>query len=233
MRRPTRVSRGARGALAAAALLLAACTGGEPAADAAADAGGGAPSRSPSPSLWLLAPPGDSAAVGPTTTERDLARRFGAAAVRADSIHLGEGEYVQGTALFPDDTARRLEITWQETTTRDRPDVVRAVGGAWVAHPGVRRGMPLEEVERLNGRPFTMTGFGWDYGGTVVSWSGGRLDSLPPGVTRLLVRFDKPRDARMTDAESRRVSGDRAIPSSDPVMRRIRPRVGDIEVRFR
>jgi len=222
-----RVTRGTLGTVATAALLLAACTGGDP----AADAGGDAPSLSPS--LWLLAPLGDTAAVGPTTSERELVARFGAAAVRADSIHLGEGEYVRGTALFPDDSTRRLEITWQDVAIRDRPEVVRAVGGAWVAHPGVRRGMPLDDVERLNGRPFTMTGFGWDYGGTVVSWNGGRLDSLPPGVTRLLVRFDKPRDADMTDAESRHVSGDREIPSSDPVMRRIRPRVRGIEVRFR
>ena len=31
------------------------------------------------------------------------------------------------------------------------------------------------EVERINGTPFQIYGFGWDYGGLVNSWNGGKL----------------------------------------------------------
>lgn len=220
----------------AAALLLAAC-GRD--AGRAADTAAGVPSATTPASgparpttLWLVAPPGDTAAVGPATSERELVARFGATNVGRDTIQVGEGFTEPGTVLFPDDSRRRLEILWADTLTRDRPARVRAGGSAWVAHPGVRLGLPLAEVERLNGRAFTMTGFGWDYGGTVLSWDGGRLDSLPPGVTRLLVRFDHPRDPPVSEDEERRVSGEGRIPSSDPIMRRMQPYVYHVEVLF-
>ena len=183
--------------------------------------------------LWLLAPRGTNATVGSTTTERELIARFGAANVRRDDLAIGEGETEPATVLFPADSLRLLEIFWVDTVARDRPARIVARGAAWVAHPGLRIGSPLADVERLNGRPFTMTGFGWDYGGTAVRWDGGRLDSLPRGVERLLVRFDARDDAPVTDAERARVAGDREIASSNPIMQRIDPTVYWVEVRFR
>jgi hypothetical protein len=36
--------------------------------------------------------------------------------------------------------------------------------------------MTLGQLQKLNGRPFLFNGFGWDYGGLVTSWDGGRLE---------------------------------------------------------
>ena len=219
-----------------ASVAALACTGEPaPARDAAPPAARAtvAAARRASDTLWLLAPPRATAVVGAGTTERALVAVFGAAAVRREALQIGEGMTEPGSVLFPDDPARRLEILWADTTTRERPARIRAMGRAWVAHPGIRIGSTLADVEASNGRPFMMTGFNWDYAGTVVSWQGGRLDSLPGGVARLLVRFRPPDDAQMAAAEGASVAGDRDIPSSHPVMRRIQPRVYALEVDFR
>ena len=36
----------------------------------------------------------------------------------------------------------------------------------------------LRELEESNGRPFEFRGFGWDRGGTVTDWRGGRLEGV-------------------------------------------------------
>ena len=42
-------------------------------------------------------------------------------------------------------------------------------------------GTRLGRLTQLNGRPFTLSGFGWDYAGTVISWNGGRLGADSAG----------------------------------------------------
>ena len=50
----------------------------------------------------------------------------------------------------------------------------------------------IEEVEKINGKPFKIAGFEWDYGGYVSNWTGGSLGSafLAPG--QLAVRLAPP-----------------------------------------
>jgi hypothetical protein len=40
--------------------------------------------------------------------------------------------------------------------------------------------MTLSQLQKLNGRPFLFNGFGWDYGGLVTSWDGGKLEKRWP-----------------------------------------------------
>ena len=36
-------------------------------------------------------------------------------------------------------------------------------------------GKHLADLEVMNGGPFTVKGFGWTYGGNIISWDGGKL----------------------------------------------------------
>ena len=182
-------------------------------------------------STWL-ALSDDSATIGAHTADRMLDSMFGAANVRRERVEIGEGETLPATVLFPDDSARRLEILWVDTVARDRPAHFR-IGGTrseWFAG-GVSAGTSLTDLERINGRPFVMTGFGWDYAGTITSWNGGRLDSLPPGVERLVVRLYPARDA-VSDSLKQYVAGDRDFPSTNPILQRLNPRAYAVEVWF-
>lgn len=183
--------------------------------------------------LWLFAadPAGD--AVHATDTETTLRARYGTDNVAAERIHLGEGQTAPGTVLFPNDSSRRLTVIWDDTVARVRPARV-TVGGRrtrWFVIPGVSLGTSLSELERLNGRPFRLFGFSWDYAGTVNGWQGGRLDSLwrggPENKVLVWLRL-RPDSAGYASAHSRQVAGDRIFPSSLSAMRALNPRVYDL-----
>ena len=195
-----------------------------------AAAGGDSIGPGKADTLWLFASSPADDAVHATDTEATLRSRYGADNVGSERIHLGEGQTVPGTVLFPGDSSRLLTVVWEDTVARTRPTRV-TVGSRqtrWAVVPGVSTGTSLSELESLNGRPFKLFGFAWDYAGTVSSWEGGRLDSLwrggPENKVLVWLRLS-PDSAGYASSHSREVAGDRIFSSSLPAMRALNPRV--------
>lgn len=193
-------------------------------------AGSDSAARAAADTLWLFAsdPAGD--AVHATDTEQALRTRYGAENLASERIHLGEGETVPGTVIFPSDSSRRLTVIWEDTVARTRPTRV-TIGSRqtrWFVIPGVSIGTSLSELERLNGRPFKLFGFSWDYAGTVSAWEGGRLDSLwrggPENKVLVWLRLS-PDSTGYESSHSREVAGDKTFSSSLAAMRALNPRV--------
>jgi hypothetical protein len=180
-------------------------------------------------SEWLISSRGSGGLTG-QTSETDLRQRYGSDAVVATRIELGEGETAPGTALFGSDSLRRLEIIWRDSLAREQPAraILRGHQSRWRVGPGISLGTSLQELERLNGRPFTLAGFGWDYAGVVTDWNGGALDRALAGVKLYL----DPGPAQYESAPYSQVLGDRDYTSSLPAMQQLSPRVGQIFVDF-
>jgi len=187
-------------------------------------------------------PRADSAAgpwqIGPTATgaisrrssAADLRRTLGAQNVEQTRIELGEGETSPGTVLYPGDSLRRLEIIWRDTVAQQEPArlILRGRHSQWQVGRGISLGTSLQDLERLNGRPFTLAGFGWDYAGVLISWNGGSLDSALAGIKLYL----DPGPAQSESAPYSQVLGDKEYSSSLPAMQQLNPRVGQIFVDF-
>ena len=179
-------------------------------------------------------PPTVLACTGPfarDSDERRLAQAFGAANVERADIPVGEGNTEPGTAIFARDPAKRIDILWHDAYARPNVIIIRN-GSAWpVAVTGldkpVANGLTLAEIEAMNGRPFTLTGFGWDLGGYTNSWGGGRLDG-PVGGCNLSLRFDHANDAPADALD--KVNGDVEFSSTDSAMREVKPVVIEIEL---
>ncbi|MEP9352874.1 hypothetical protein ABLE93_04660 [Xanthobacter sp. KR7-65] len=153
---------------------------------------------------------------GADSSEAALIRRFGRKHVVFRTVPAPEGEMVKATVLFPNDRARRVEITWLDERRRRRPaEVLIYNPGPWRAPEGIMIGATLAEVEAANGKPFTLSGFGWDYGGSVLDWDGGRL--ARPGC-RFQLRFEPTALADAVD-----VDGDREFRSDNANMRAVKP----------
>jgi hypothetical protein len=168
---------------------------------------------------------------GPLTaesSEAELRQRYGDTAVTTTRIQIGEGETVPGTVLYEGDSLRRAEIIWHDTLKLRRPArvVLRGNQSQWQVGPGISLGTSLQVLERLNGRPFTLAGFGWDYGGVITDWGGGALDSALTGIKLYL---DPGPAGREAPAYSR-VLGDRDYSSAAPPMQQLGPRVYQIFV---
>lgn len=184
--------------------------------------------------LWLFGASPEEDAIRASTTENLLVRQFGAANVKDDSLDAGEGEMIAGTVLFPTDSARRVEVIWDDSApahTRISMLRVRGSHSLWLVAPGVTLGSSLAQLDSLNHHAFTLSGFGWDYGGTVTSWNGGTLDSLwigAGGRAHVGVRMGYPQDA--PGSALRQIQGDHEFSSSLPAMRAANPVVREMYV---
>jgi len=189
----------------------------------------GAACREPVKYPWMIVP---GVRLGPfpaQASEADLRSRFGVE-VQAHSVPLGEGETVWGTVVFPDDPLRRIEIVWRDTTARREMKTVRVEGDSslWKLESRIGLGTTLFELERINGRPFKLAGFGWDQQGVVLSWNEGVLQSSMKGVNLYLT----PDPRHLNEASYRRIAGDREFSSDDGDVRALEPRVGRMVVAF-
>jgi len=138
-----------------------------------------------------------------------------------------EGSTIIATTVFPDDPAKRMVFGWWDETTYRDLSYVELPDTATIA--GLREGMTVAEVEALNGEPFTLTGFWWDYGG-YSGFQSGALADLPGGC-HLSVYFQPGIDAPDgLDVEP--ISGDREVPSGEPLLETLAVRIDAITIGY-
>jgi hypothetical protein len=121
---------------------------------------------------------------GRDASHAGLIAAFGAANVRTEAA-LVHGETQPMTIVFPGDPDRRLMVHWVDGDGLKTLGFVIIQSPGWSVH-GLAIGMPIAEVERVNGHPFKVTEFrGSDHDGEVRSWQGGRLEAALPGGCRV------------------------------------------------
>jgi hypothetical protein len=179
------------------------------------------------------APPHTIACDGPFTKDTDEAKLialFGRGNVAFQEIPGAEGETSNGTVLFPKDPASRLEIFWRDEAARRQPASISISDQSqWTGPKGIRVGMPLVEVEKLNSKPFELSGFDWDYGGMVTDWHRGALNNL--GGCTIVLTFRHADD--IPSSALRPVLGDNVkLVSSAANVRAVKPIVANISVDF-
>ena len=158
-------------------------------------------------------------------TLASLQERFGAENIVEQTLPGAEGEGYTATVVYPNDATRRLEVVWAAQAAHTRAQTILVTGdeNTWVGPSGVEIGEQLTEVEEGNGRAFELSGFGWDYGGSVTDWRNGNLDQAGCHV---MVRFTAEGDT--PDA----ITGDRLLSSDLPEMHAANPRVYQFGLTF-
>ena len=102
-----------------------------------------------------------------------LAQVFGPDNVTFTDVDGPDNTKMPASVLFPNDPARRLEMLWNNTSSRSGTQVIVINGkSAWAAPRGVKLGVQLAALEKINGKPFKLTAFGAD-GSTVADWQEG------------------------------------------------------------
>ena len=150
----------------------------------------------PAPAAPDAAEPGELTCTSPIRADDSadtLIARYGPAAQRM-TVPGAEGMDTPGVVLWANDPARRVEVLfWDDALTRPAHIAVPA-GSAWRV-VGLAANAPLSAVTAANGRPFKLSGFGWDYGGMVTDLAGGALASAAAPcsvVLRFTVSADLP-----------------------------------------
>jgi len=189
---------------------------------------------------WLCVAGEKAGIIISTTSEQELIDKLGSANVSAhDTVYGAEGFFTIGTVLYKG-TPNEAHIVWKDTLNFKNPEYVE-VGFAppgkenqtkWHTDTGVKAGTTLIELERINGGSFKFSGFGWDYGGTVVDWAGGKLaDTNNPGLLSVILAYDYENPDLQPMAD--KLLGDSSFDSKDPNAQKLNPVVSHIFISFR
>jgi hypothetical protein len=99
----------------------------------------------------------------------------------------------------------------------------------WVAPKGLKLGLSIAALEKTNGKPFKLTGFGADGTASVLSWEGGGLSSLSGGCK---VGMRLAADAKAPEEARKAAEGAKEFLSNDAAMRATRPTVVEILIGY-
>lgn len=153
--------------------------------------------------------------IKPGMSATDIERAYGKDNLKLQKIPGAEGEEIDGAKLFAD-TDRELEIVWDPDNEKKQVVFdIRVMGKAWKFENGLKSGMTVEEVEKINGKPFKIAGFEWDYGG-YANFEGGKLEG------KVSIRFSPT-----TENVPEYLSGDKQLSSADKKLRAAKPLVDE------
>jgi hypothetical protein len=140
-----------------------------------------------------------------------------------------QGTDVGVTVLFPKDPRRRLEVWWQNANRTGTYLIDIAGKSIWTAPKGLRLGLTLEQLQKLNRKPFRLKGFDEDGVTRVADWDGGQLATLPgdckAGIS-LRVTGEKAADVAKDLPAKDQYSSD------DPALRALHPTVSEILIGY-
>jgi hypothetical protein len=161
--------------------------------------------------------------ITPKSTETDLINLYGKSNIKRAKIGLGEGFTIEGTEIFPKQS-NMADIQWKTEFSQPERITISQSKTQWKTKEGITIGTTLDEIEKLNGRPFKLTGFEWDYPGRSVSWEGGKISKT--------IQIDFKITIELPLEKYRKVLGDGPFSSSNAFMKEMKLVVDKIAVNW-
>jgi hypothetical protein len=195
-----------------------AAAGGPPAA------AGGKPPRA-NPHLVVTC----SGAFAKDSSHLKLAMAYDLKNVDFSEVDAGAGK-TMASIIYPKDPKRRLEVWWQEPERRKDTYLIAINGqSTWAGPDGLRLGLNLADLEKLNRKPFKLRGFDKDSIASVTDWDGGTLSALPGGCKAgVMLRAD----AKVPPTTLSALPAEREFFSIDPAIRAANPAVSEILIGY-
>jgi hypothetical protein len=154
-----------------------------------------------------------------------LAQAFEAKNIEFGAVAGPDNTSLNASILFGGDPRRRLEVLWQNEAARSDVSLIVITGQSqWSAPKGLRLGLALAALEKLNGKPFKLSGFDQPDGGSALDWQGGALAELPGGC-KVGIRLAPDRKAT---PEALAAAAGKEFLSNDAAMRAAKPVIAEI-----
>ena len=134
-------------------------------------------------------------------------------------------ETIKGTEVIFDNTADNITIEWNDGNLTPKIIRIKNLNSNWKTKEGVGIGSTIKEVEKANGKPFTIYGYEIDayLAGTVKNWNSGNLQGLK---LQFKITKEIPVEVYME------MMGDRGILSNNPLLEKAGLQVENITVEF-
>lgn len=139
------------------------------------------------------------------------------------AVSAGAQEPINDWLIVPGERVGPIDSVSSETR-------LRTLFGEDQIKEGIGLGTSLKQIEALNGYPFRLAGFAFDYGGTVLGCPVGRLHALgcDSSERNLIVRFYT--NGSQQPQAYRQVIGDREFSSGHLAMQALNPVIGQLIV---
>jgi len=135
-----------------------------------------------------------------------------------------QGTEVGVTVLFPKDPKRRLEVWWSNPNRTGTYLIDIAGKSIWTGPAGLRLGLTLEQLEKLNKKPFKLKGFDKDGIASVATWDDGALAKLPGDCKAGVNMHAAAKGAELPEKDE--------YTSDDPELRALKPTVAEILIGY-
>ena len=164
------------------------------------------------------------------TSHAKLVTEFGDKNVAFKDVETPGNILVKATVIFDNDPTKRAVFFWGDNKARNKlASILIEAPSRWQGPGGIRNGLPLKELEKLNGGSFSMVAFGGVNGGN-VSGLKGPFVNIAGGCT-LVPRFE-PGIANPLPPRFASVTGEQTLVSTNFVLRRVRAQVGEWRVNY-
>src|SRR5262252_2980640 len=171
-----------------------------------------------------------SGTFGKDSSHLKLAMTFDSKNITFTDVDSSSGTKVPASVLYPKDPRQRLEVWWANPAARSDTYLIVINGKSnWAAPGGLRLGLTLAQLEKLNHKPFKVKGFDKDGVASVSDWDGGVLASLPGGCKSGLSLHADPKVPPETVAG---LPADKEYSSADPEIRAAKPTVSEILIGY-
>jgi hypothetical protein len=199
------------------------------------------PDGAPPPADAPAAPPGRARAAAPAhavacagpfaknSSHLKLAQIFGAQNLTFTEVDGPQNSKIPASVLYPKDPKQHLEVVWNNEAGRTDTSLVVINGqSTWTGPKGLRLGLPIAALEKLNGKPFQVAGFDQDNAGAALDWQGGALDKVPGGCKVGIKMTPDPK----ASGDAKSAAAGKVLMSSDAVVRAVNPKVAEIIIGY-
>jgi len=184
-------------------------------AAASALAAAASPAFAAAENLFLIVPGKSFGPIRKGITLAQIEKAYGKANVRVRTVQPPHGDLPKQRAavIYPGSPNEAVALL-AERGNRVEGIYVEKTGGKWATKEGLRVGLAVEEMERLYGEPFAITGFGRDGGGAVD-----REPAKAP-ARELFIRFTSTQTGKVPDADEAVLNAEKGFRSDHKAARR-------------
>lgn len=156
-----------------------------------------------------------------------LQAKYGQENVALDTSWVIGDDTLRGSILFPN-SSKQAFIYYHEGKIADV--TIQGESSVWKTASGLYLGMRLADVQKINTKNFTISGFNWSHGGSVVSWEGGKLAG--DSAISHLASFSNAGNAHegLSDQEYTLISGEAEFDVRHPSIQKLNPRLDLISI---
>lgn len=149
----------------------------------------------PTENDWVFLPGRRMGSIVRNTSEEKLVSLFG-----PDNLKRGKvttiGTTTENCTYIYRDTPDEIAITWKdETRTKIKAVYLSNIGGKWHSPSGIKIGMKLGDLAKLNEAPILFYGFSGEYSGTISDWKKGKIAPATSGFY-VVLNYDGSRSSQ-------------------------------------